>query len=348
MRYLVFQLTLHDMEQKRRHNPRLKLMTWVILLSAIIAWVAWSFWPSSARQMKRSVAIVACQSWYEMVYKGKTILYFSDIVSDTTLVRPSLQQDSCVRTTYSTGVWVNSCFFIPSCRGRMITVMAKPDEISRQDAWKLIEKEKERNEKRIHQLRAQLKELNYYLRIHNVHDEGYNTVAAYAYEKEDEKAYCMRLAQLFDTVRKSDRPQLIRKAVYTAYYRLPNGECQQVRMREVGSSKQYQTVLLQTVGRKTPTGVAPLSIFFVNGKSHGAALAVGYGGLGVKELASTDASCSIIPTTLHDNQHDLPAVLGGDGSPVFSTRGYFIGITRGNEVITRSQLRSLLRKEKQP
>lgn len=336
------------MEQKRRHNPRLKFMTWVILLLAIIAWVTWNFWPSSARQMKRSVAIVTCQSWYEMVHKGKTILYISDIATDTALVRPSLQQDSCVRTTYSTGVWVNSCFFIPSCRGRMITVMAKPDEINRQDAWKLIEKEKERNEKRIHQLRAQLKELNYYLRIHNVHDEGYNTVAAYAYEKEDEKAYCMRLAQLFNTVRQADRPQLIRKAVYTAYYSLPNGECQQVRMREVGSSKQCQTVLLQTVGRKTPTSVAPVSIFFINGEAHGAALAVGYGGLGVEELATTHASCSIIPTTLHDNRHDLPAVLSGDGSPVFSTRGYFIGITRGNEVITRSQLRGLLRKEVQP
>ena len=230
----------------------------------------------------------------------------------------------------------------------MITVMAKPDEINRQDAWTLIEKEKERNEKRIRQLRAQLKELNYYLRIHDVHDEGYNTVAAYAYEKEAEKAHCIRLARLFDTMRQADRPQLIRKAVYTAYYRLPNGKCQQVRMREVGSSKQSQTVLLQTVGRKIPTGVAPLSIFFANGKAHGAALAVGYGGLGVKELASSDASCSIIPTTLHDNRHDLPAVLGGDGSPVFSTRGYFIGITRGNEVVTRSQLRDLLRKEKQP
>ncbi|MDY3104736.1 MAG: hypothetical protein SOW45_08565 [Prevotella sp.] len=336
------------MEQKRQHNPRLKLVTWGILLLTIIAWVAWSFWPSSARQMKRSVAIVACQSWYEMVCKGKTILYFSDIATDTALVRPSLQQDSCVRTTYSTGVWVNSCFFIPSCRGRMVTVMAKPDEFNRQDAWALIEKEKERNQKKIRQLRAQLKELNYYLRIHEVHDEGYNTVAAYAYEKEDEKAHCMRLAQLFDTMRKTDRPQLIRKAVYTAYYRLPNGECQQVRMREVGSSKQCLTVLLQTVERKMPTGVAPLSIFFVNGKAHGAALAVGYGGLGVEELASSDASCSIIPTTLHDNRHDLPAVLGGDGSPVFSTRGYFIGITKGNEVITRSQLRDLLRKEKQP
>ncbi len=344
MLYLVFQLTLHGMKQRRRHIPRLKLMTLVILLLTIIAWVAWSFWPSSARQMKRSVGIVACQSWYEMVCKGKTILYFADIATDTALVRPSLQQDSCVRTTYSTGVWVNRYAFIPSCRGRMI----KPDEINRQDAWALIEKEIERNEKRIGQLRAQLKELNYYLRIHNVHDEGYNTVAAYAYEKEDEKAYCIRLARLFDTVRQADRPQLIRKAVYTAYYRLLNGECQQVRMREVGSSKQSQTVLLQTVGRKTPTSVAPLSIFFVNGKSHGAALAVGYGGLGVKELATTDASCSIIPTTLHDNRHDLPAVLGGDGSPVFSTRGYFIGITKGNEVITRSQLRDLLRKEKQP
>lgn len=323
-------------------------MTLVILLLAVIAWVAWSFWPSSARQMKRSVAIVACRSWYEMACGGKTTLYFSGVAPDTALVRPSLLRDSCVRTTYATGVWVNRYFFIPSCRGRMITVMAKPDEINRQDAWKLIVKEKERNEKRIRQLRVQLRELNYYLRVHDVHDEGYNTVAACAYQKEDEKARCIRLARLFDTMRPVDRPQLIRKAVYTAYYRLPNGECRQARMREVASSKQCQTVLLQTVGRNTPAGVDPLSIFFANGKSHGAALAVGYGGLGVEELASSDASCSIIPTTLHDNRHDLPPVLGCDGSPVFSTRGYFIGITRGNEVITRSQLRDLLRKERQP
>ncbi len=230
----------------------------------------------------------------------------------------------------------------------MITVMAKSDGLSRLDAWSLIEKEKERNEKRIRLLRVQLRELNYYLRVHEVRDEGYNTVAACAYQKEDEKARRIRLARLFDTMRPADRPQLIRKAVYTAYYRLPDGKCQQVRMREVGSSKQCQTVLLQTVGRKTPTSVAPVSIFFINGEAHGAALAVGYGGLGVEELATTHASCSIIPTTLHDNRHDLPAVLGGDGSPVFSTRSYFIGITRGNEVITRSQLRGLLRKEVQP
>lgn len=227
----------------------------------------------------------------------------------------------------------------------MITVMAKPDELSRLDAWSLIEKEKERNEKRIRLLRVQLRELNYYLRVH---DEGYNMVAACAYQKEDEKTRRIRLAWLFDTMRPADRPQLIRKAIYTAYYRLPDGKCQQVRMREVGSSKQCQTVLLQTVGRKTPTGVAPLSILFAHGAAHGAALAVGYGGLGVEELATTHASCSIIPTTLRDNRHDLPPVLGGDGSPVFSTRGYFIGITRGNEVVTRSQLRDLLRKEKQP
>lgn len=336
------------MEQKYHHNRRLKLMTLVILLLAVIAWVAWSFWPSSARQMKRSVAIVACQSWYEMVCKGKTLLYFSGVAPDTALVRPSLLRDSCVRTTYATGVWVNRYFFIPSCRGRMITVMAKSDGLSRLDAWSLIEKEKERNEKRIRLLRVQLRELNYYLRVHDVRDEGYNTVAACAYQKEDEKTRRIRLARLFDTMRPADRPQLIRKAVYTAYYRLPDGECRQARMREVGSSKLCQTVLLQTVGRETPAGVAPVSIFFINGEAHGAALAVGYGGLGVEELATTHASCSIIPTTLHDNRHDLPAVLGGDGSPVFSTRGYFIGITRGNEVITRSQLRGLLRKEVQP
>lgn len=240
------------MEQKYRHNPRLKLMTLVILLLAVIAWVAWSFWPSSARQMKRSVAIVACRSWYEMACGGKTTLYFSGVAPDTALVRPSLLRDSCVRTTYATGVWVNRYFFIPSCRGRMITVMAMPDEINWQDAWKLIVKEKERNEKRIRQLRVQLRELNYYLRVHDVHDEGYNTVAACAYQKEDEKARCIRLARLFDTMRPADRPQLIRKAVYTAYYRLPDGECRQARMREVGSSKLCQTVLLQTVGERHP------------------------------------------------------------------------------------------------
>lgn len=93
-------------------------------------------------------------------------------------------------------------------------------------------------------------------------------------------------------------------------------------------------------------GVAPLSIFFVDGKAHGAAPTMGYDGLDVKELTSNDAPCSTISITFHDNRHDLPTVLGGDGSSVFSTHDYFIGITRGSEVITRSQPRDLLREEK--
>lgn len=77
-------------------------------------------------------------------------------------------------------------------------------------------------------------------------------------------------------------------------------------------------------------------------------MAIGYGGLGIPELATQKAHCCILSTVLHDRQHDLPTVLAGAGSLIFSSGGRLIGITQGKHVIDRTELLNLFSKEGKP
>ena len=78
----------------------------------------------------------------------------------------------------------------------------------------------------------------------------------------------------------------------------------------------------------------------------GDAVAVGYNGIAIQEWANSKIRPTILPIKLQDGQHRLSEVLGGDGSPVFSPRGYFIGITLGKKVIASDELLNLFGKEK--
>ena len=114
------------------------------------------------------------------------------------------------------------------------------------DACTLIRKEQMRNQQRIRRLQSRLKELNYYLRIHNVHDEGYNTVAGYTDEIKNRTAQAKALSSILDSIQKSKQIRIFHKTSYTAHYNNRKGERQHVYMVEINASAKQQTVLLQT------------------------------------------------------------------------------------------------------
>lgn len=348
LHYLLFRVTLQCMKQKLRNISRMKLIALVIALLFVITWVTWTCWPSSGQQMKRAVAVIESKSWYEIVCNGKKVLFFADISSDSSLSRLSVHRDSSTLTTYSTGVWLNRYAVIPSCHGRLVTIKTNINKAVGIDACTLIRKEQARNQQKIRRLQSRLKELNYYLRIHNVHDEGYNTVAGYTDEIRNRTAQAKALSSILDSIQKSKQIRIFHKTSYIAHYNNRKGERQHVYMVEINASAKQQTMLLQTTTQTTPTGAVPLSIMPWKAKSDGDVLAVGYGGLGIPELATKKAHCCILSTVLHDRQHDLPTVLAGAGSPIFSSGGRLIGITQGKHVIDRTQLLDLFSKEGKP
>lgn len=345
LRYLLFKLPLQYMNKSKQHPNRTRTVLLIAACMAVAGILAWRGWPASAKQMKRSAAIVECRSWYEVHTNGRTLLYFADIAADSSLVRASHRRDSAMQTTYSTGVWINRYSVLPSCRGRLATTASSKNKAEGTNGRQLMLQEKERNKKRVASLKLRLHELNYYLRVHNVQDEGYNAVADYTNTQKEYLAHCQMLSQVYDTIDQTKKLLLLYKKEYIVHYRNDKGKRRYATCRQISTDEEGETVLLQTSGQKTPAGVAPQSVMFWQAQQTGEALGVGYGGLGIAALASTGAAPSIVPIQLANGKHDLPAVLGGNGSPIFSTHGRFIGMVHNREVITRNMLSALFGKE---
>ena len=168
----------------RRHKVGTAI---TLLVLTIVTFAAVRVLPSSTEEMKQSAAIVETRTCWEISVGGKGALWFAAADSDSTLLSPSTTRREAERMTLSGGCWMNRWPAIPSCRGRLITVLPQPsatDIVS--TGWKSATVRK-LMEKARHDIGDSLKlalsedsELQYYLRVHGVQDEGYQQIAAAA------------------------------------------------------------------------------------------------------------------------------------------------------------------------
>jgi len=326
---------------------------WLIVLSAIVlamvALFVWKVWPASDRQMLQSTAIVECQSWYEVQTDGMVKMCFSDFGPDSVLHHPSLKWDSSKQTTFTTGVWLNRHSWIPSCKGRLVTTGISNKMMDKMNGKLLMMHENDLNQRRVNQITSQLKELDYYLHVHQVQDEGYNKVADYTVKQRQKLAYCQSLGEVLDNICQAKDIRIVHRSTYVAHVRYNKNNTVQIACRVINtrdvveSGKDKLLILLQVHDKKTPKDVSPQSMMPWSSAKKGDALAVGYGGLGVVEFASPSATPSILPVKLQNSMHSLPPVLGSDGTPIYSQRGRFIGITLGSEVVSRTILGDLFK-----
>lgn len=351
---LQFQITLHYMKSIKLRTTRI-LYQWLIVLSAIVlmmvALFVWRVWPASDTQMLQSTAIVECQSWYEVQTDGMVVMCFSDVGPDSVLHNPSLKWDPSKQTTFTTGVWLNRHSWIPSCNGRLVTTGMSNKLMDKMNGKLLMVHENDFNQRRVHQITRQLKELDYYLHVHQVQDEGYNKVADYTVKQRQKLAFCQSLGKVLDTICQAKNIRIVHRSTYVAHVKYNINDtmhiaCRVINTRDIAETgKNKLLLLLQVHDKKTPKDVSPQSMMPWRSATDGEALAVGYGGLGVVEFASPSATPSILPVTLQNSIHSLSPVLGSDGTPIYSQRGRFIGITLGKEVVSRKILADLFKKE---
>lgn len=91
---------------------------------------------------------------------------------------------------------------------------------------------------------------------------------------------------------------------------------------------------LQTVDTSTPDGVTPLHMLPWSCDKERDIRAVGYPGLGESGLDCDTIQPLVIPgRRISGFRHDLPRVLVSDGSPVFTTKGQFVGIVAGGSIV---------------
>ncbi len=321
----------------------------IVLVIASASLIIWRSWRFSGRQMVQATVIVEQSSWYEITVNGKPMLYFGGISGDSVLDKLSVCRDSSVILRRSAGFWIDRYWLFPSCEGRLIT--AFPDAIQRKitDLRRQLTLEGKRLQRLLKKLRMQDIELKYFLRAHGVQDEGHAMIANFEVGITDKLYATHRLLILIDSICNVKCSLSLRhKRLFKVFYHSNDGSLRQQICKENAHSVDGKLYLLQTQDKETPAEATPLRWFPWHANDDGKVLVTGFGGLQEPLFATYSTHATIIPAGKTGDLCDISPVLAGDGSPVFTAHGWFVGCLLGGNIVDRTVLSDLFNNEKQP
>ena len=322
---------------------RLTLQSLPIALAAIVFFIyASTFMPLSAERMGRSVALVESVSHYELLADGKPVAFFSNI-SDSLQpegLSPSAGQDVAVKT-YATACWVNRWPLLPSCNGMLLTANSDSAAEKRLAAAnrkmpEIIRKAIEYTRTRVELLDRTIEETGYYMKTHNVNDDGYNTIAEYAAGLEQRKAKAEKLLSALTAASKRRQTAIRLVTEYTVISKDTAGKTLRTPCSVLTPDRTKPLRLLQTADRTTPTGAIPLYLhqWMTPQLDRGDGIATAaYPGCQLSGYRPDKARTQVSDGNVAGKDSiDVPPVLAPDGSPVFTSYGRLAGISIGGKV----------------
>lgn len=236
---------------------RLFLSAFPFLLIAAVVWVVWIYVSFTNATDRRSNVTVERFDWYQIEVEGKPLLYFSCIDTTEVLRTLSAKRDTAMLRTRSFGHWANRHWWLPSCRGRIVSDM---DSLSLPDIdmKKTLQKKAELVRKELRDIKTMEHEVDYFFSVHNVQDEGYMLVTA-EYERmlNEEQRLQGVLARLNEAI-SSPTTQIKHSGEYRAVYKDMSGKWQRDTCVFDGS-------LFRLKIRKKPEGARAVSFF---GRQH--------------------------------------------------------------------------------
>ncbi len=158
-------------------------MAALLLLFAIVPFII-SLVPPSDEALGRSTALLERGTYYEFLIDGKPAFYADDYDNWTTAHFTTNGLDIPMKKQIVAGTWARSTYR-PFCSGRLLTLGTDPSQWESEHNKGLADSLKQRLpvlKKRIEMLGKRIEELQYFMRVHNVTDEGYNQVANYETE----------------------------------------------------------------------------------------------------------------------------------------------------------------------
>lgn len=333
----------------RRHKKGLVV---TVVVVAIVAGAAMRVLPSSGDEMRQSAVVVERRSCWEITAGSKAQLWLATADSDTTLHNISASQRDAESVTLAGGCWMNRWPAVPSCRGRVVTVLphvtqaniVKPSWTSQQVRGLLEKAQRDINDS-LQWAHSEDSELQYYLRVHGVQDMGYQQIAAVAIKvKAKVKELEQTKAAIDSLLANTALPLGLRhKTTFTVHYRNGEGKNATAQCRLVNTDKRHRMALLQTLDETTPDGVKAQYLLPWNTTNH-RLIAVGFGGIGIEQMASAAAKPQLINGRRKRARHNFPRVLVTDGCPLFTPRGLFAGIAEGQNVEGRGNVSLLMMK----
>jgi|GEM_PF-253718 hypothetical protein len=335
------------MERKKRRIS--KGMAWslvgaVLLVGVLVYAIMCCF--SSQRQMRNSVVVVEGNVWYTVGTSADKMIFFSEIAPDSTFAIPSATLSPLLLTPHLTsGFWTNRFALLPSCSGRVVTAMpqgtankgtlpADANTMVQKTLMKLVVQEK--------QLKREIKETDYYIKVHGMQDEGYTAVVAYAHKLKTQLTEVQKVGKRLAALRKEKLLRVLRHTRYAVHFdgKTLSAKC----LRE---DLQWGLCLLQTTDSETPWRASTISVLPWGMSATDEVRVASVPGLGLEPLDTVKNNAAVwVANVEADANLRMHTALGQPGSPVFSAWGRFMGMYNGRGIVPRHIIAKLLWNEK--
>jgi hypothetical protein len=301
-------------------------LLWIVIPVLVIVLIlgGYSYLPLSREQMKHTVAKVERKYYYVLTANNKDVLYFGGVDSDSTFTDASLQKEHVMKKSIHTGCWVNKFQFIPSCEGRVMAQFQndRSDGILKmtdRSLPEIIKKECDKLTRMMKDLKRTRTNMQYYLRVHNATDAGFNIISRYAAEIDEERDSTNKLLDAITITAKGKTLRIKYISEYSIIYSDDSMKQKKVPCRML-KEKNGEFRFLQTYDATTPDGAKAL-----------------YFHLWLTWHISKLSSGKIAP-------NDVPEALADDGAPIFTKFGSFIGIRHKGEVLSTDKFKISLLK----
>ena len=257
-----------DMKQmnlltKINNHKSIILQSLLSILIAIVFLYIYSFKTLSIEEMENSCALIKYVNTYSLKANGKTIAWFNNIGND--LEPKDISTRACEKTiesSFITACWINKYAILPSCNGTMLTIQDSTQSIRLQ---KLNGRIRPIIKTKIAILAEQIKllenkknDIEYYLSIHNVNDEGYTIIANHHDILKKELSDARITLNALQKAIKAKHLSIIRKENYTLLYKDEHGKNKNKTCRLLTKGKTSALCLIQTSDKITPQNAKPL------------------------------------------------------------------------------------------
>ena len=234
-----------------RHIKKLHLRWFSILLALVLVASAtllvWHFIPQSEATKQKSEAVVMRCGYTELLADGKDILN----------IRPD--------TAYFQAAWVNHVSTLPACFGQL---MAKADhdpnhpEMISDSIHVWVEAQVDIMRHNLDSIKTIEKELDYYLKKHDVQDEGFIMISNFASHINSRIDSLTSRIKILESIGKGQKLSFRRHTKYFVFYKSDNdpdsAKVKYTACHPTEKSKDGNTQFYQTDDSKTPSGVSVL------------------------------------------------------------------------------------------
>lgn len=248
------------------------------------------------------------------------------------------------------GFWTNRWPLMPSCRGRVVAPYTAEGGVPRSlNDSVIVRLCRLSADIQLKKLQTQKSELDYYIRVHGVQDNGYQQIAALASSINSAVSAVTTARSIIDSLAADKhhrhRFALCTKATFSVTGHDDEGKTVRIPMHLISRDSTSRLAVLQTSDRSTPDWAKPARLLPWDASTSRSVLSVATPGLGVRGIESDTVSPIIVQGTLQaSGQHNLPRLLAPDGAPVYTRRGHFIGLVNGKQIVARREISKLLKK----